>query len=36
MLEAAARSRSNPQPTLYDDILDIIRDNLNQLATDEQ
>lgn len=36
MLDAAARSQSNPQATLYDDVLDIIRDNLNQLATDEQ
>lgn len=36
MLEAAARSKPNPQATLYDDVLDIIRDNLNQLATDEQ
>lgn len=36
MLEAAARSKSNPQPTLYDDVLDVIRDILNQLATDEQ
>ncbi|MCW3493327.1 hypothetical protein [Microbacterium sp. SSM24] len=36
VLESAARSKSNPQPTLYDDILDIIRDILNQLATDEQ
>lgn len=36
MLDAAARSKSNPQATLYDDILDLIRDNLNQLATDEQ
>lgn len=36
MLDAAARSKSNPQPTLYDDVLNVIRDNLNQLATDEQ
>ncbi|WP_020096903.1 hypothetical protein [Microbacterium sp. 11MF] len=36
MLEAAAKSKSNPQPTLYDDVLNVIRDNLNQLATDEQ
>ncbi|GAA0503646.1 hypothetical protein [Microbacterium aurantiacum] len=36
MLEAAARSKSNPQPTLYDDVLDAIRDNLNQLAADER
>lgn len=36
MLDAAARSKTNPQPTIYDDVLDAIRDNLNQLATDEQ
>jgi hypothetical protein len=36
MLEAAARSKPNPHATLYDDVLDSIRDNLNQLATDEQ
>lgn len=36
MLDAAARSRTNPQATIYDDVLDALRDNPNQLATDEQ
>ncbi|WP_127817695.1 hypothetical protein [Microbacterium sp. CPCC 204701] len=35
VLEAAARSKSNPQPTLYDDTLNVIRDILNQLSADE-
>lgn len=35
ILEAAARSKANPQPTLYDDTLIIIRDILNQLSADE-
>lgn len=36
MLEAAARSKSNAQPDLYDDTLDAIANYLNQLSTDEQ
>lgn len=36
LLEAAARSKTNAQPALYDDTLDAIRDILNQLSADEQ
>ena len=35
MLETAARSRMNPQAVIYDDVVDAVRDVLNQLATDE-
>jgi hypothetical protein len=35
LLGAAGRSKANPQPVLYDDTLDSIRDVLNQLSADE-
>lgn len=35
ILEAAARSKDNPVPALYDDVLDQLRDTLNQLGADE-
>lgn len=34
-LEQATRSKDNPVPFLYDDVLDSLRDTLNQLAGDE-
>jgi Skp family chaperone for outer membrane proteins len=36
MLDAAARSKGNPQATIYDDVLDVIAGILNQLSADEQ
>lgn len=36
MLDAAARSKTNPQATIYDDVLDVIASILNQLSADEQ
>lgn len=36
MLDAAARSKGNPQATIYDDVLDVIAGILNQLSADER